>query len=113
YKKCRAQLTNLRADQLLEKYWELEKKDLKATSAVADPNARGQRNSTLPWFWSLDVRGDSVSNNWMNEFYWVHWLRTKGLQDRWAEELLLIGHEMHWTIKFLAHKAETWLGRTI
>ncbi|KAG1837170.1 hypothetical protein DFJ58DRAFT_669107, partial [Suillus subalutaceus] len=66
----------------------------------------GQRNSTLPWFWSLDVRGDSVSNDWMNEFYRVHWLRTKALQDRWAEELLLIGHEMHWTIKFLAHKAK-------
>ncbi|KAG1854635.1 hypothetical protein F4604DRAFT_1932698 [Suillus subluteus] len=39
YKKCRAQLTNLWADQLLEKYRELEKKDLKATLAVADPNA--------------------------------------------------------------------------
>ncbi|KAG1840760.1 hypothetical protein F4604DRAFT_1506797, partial [Suillus subluteus] len=49
------------------KYQELEKKDLKATSAVADPNARGQRNSTLPWFLSLDIRGDLVSNDWMNE----------------------------------------------
>ncbi|KAG1854634.1 hypothetical protein F4604DRAFT_1591094 [Suillus subluteus] len=47
-----------------------------------------------------------------NPVYRVHWLRTKALQDRWAEELLLVGHEMHWTIKFLAHKAETWLGRT-
>lgn len=67
YKKCRAQMTNLGADHLLDKYRELEKGDLKATSAVADPNARGQRNSTLPWFWSLDVRGDSVGNDWMNE----------------------------------------------
>lgn len=67
YKKCRTQLSKLGADQLLEKYRELQKSDLKATSAVADPNARGQRNSTLPWFWSLDVQGDSVSNDWMNE----------------------------------------------
>ncbi|KAG1738081.1 uncharacterized protein EDB91DRAFT_1249377 [Suillus paluster] len=67
YKKCRAQLQNLGADQLLQKYRELEKSHLKATSAVADPNARGQRNSTLPWFWSLDVQGDSVSDDWMNE----------------------------------------------
>ncbi|KAG2337825.1 hypothetical protein BDR05DRAFT_952340 [Suillus weaverae] len=108
YKKCRAQLLNLGADQLLEKYRELHKSDLKATSAVADPNARGQRTSTLPWFWSLDVQGDSVSNDWMNEFdiartpvYRVHWLHTKALQDRWAKELLLVGHEMHWTINFL------------
>ncbi|KAG1766481.1 hypothetical protein EV702DRAFT_1050656 [Suillus placidus] len=67
YKKCRAQLSNLGVGQLLEKYQELLKSDLKATSAVTDPNARGQRNSTLPWFWSLDVQGDSVSNDWMNE----------------------------------------------
>ncbi|KAG1726350.1 uncharacterized protein EDB91DRAFT_1254370 [Suillus paluster] len=39
YKKCRAQLQNLREGQLLQKYWELEKSHLKATSAVADPNA--------------------------------------------------------------------------
>ncbi|KAG0692922.1 hypothetical protein DFH29DRAFT_816956 [Suillus ampliporus] len=109
YKKCRAQLSNLGADQLLEKYRVLEKSDLKATSTVADPNARGQRNSTLPWFWSLDVRGDPVSNDWMNEFYRVHWLRTKALCDCWAEEILLVGHEMRWTIDFLVHRSRTWL----
>ncbi|KAG2748626.1 hypothetical protein P692DRAFT_201805774 [Suillus brevipes Sb2] len=111
YKKCRSQMANLGADHLLGKYRELEKGDLKATSAVADPNARGQRNSTLPWFWSLDVRGDSVGNDWMNEFYRVHWLRTKALRDRWAEELLLVEHEMSWTVNFLVHKAETWHAR--
>ncbi|KIK46869.1 hypothetical protein CY34DRAFT_21730 [Suillus luteus UH-Slu-Lm8-n1] len=111
YKKCRAQMTNLGVDHLLDKYWELEKGDLKATSAVADPNARGQRNSTLPWFWLLDVRGDSVGNDWMNEFYRVHWLCTKALRDRWSEELLLVEHEMTWTINFLEHKAEMWHAR--
>ncbi|KAG2341410.1 hypothetical protein BDR05DRAFT_949739 [Suillus weaverae] len=110
YKKCRAQLLNLGADKLLEKYRELHKSNLKATSA---------RNSTLPWFWSLDVQGDLVSNDWMNEFdvaqtavYRVHWLHTKALRDRWAEELLLVGHEMHWTINFLVHKAQMWLDPT-
>jgi hypothetical protein len=70
YKKCCTQLSKLGAEHLLEKYWELEKSNLKATSAVADPNARGQQNSTLPWFWSLDVQGDSVSNDWMNKCEW-------------------------------------------
>ncbi|KAG1884390.1 hypothetical protein F4604DRAFT_1919569 [Suillus subluteus] len=69
YKKCRAQLSHLGTDELLEKYRELEKGDFKATSAVGDPNTRGQRNSTLPWFWSLDVQGDTVSNDWMNEWF--------------------------------------------
>ncbi|KAG2099270.1 uncharacterized protein F5147DRAFT_582692, partial [Suillus discolor] len=78
---------------------------------VADPNARGQRNATLPWFWSLDVQGDSVSSDWMNEFYRVHWLRTKALCDRWAEELILVEHEMGWTLEFFLFKASTWLTR--
>ncbi|KAG2741857.1 hypothetical protein P692DRAFT_201673375, partial [Suillus brevipes Sb2] len=66
------------------KYRELEKGDLKATLAVADPNARGQRNDTLPWFWSLDLIDVLRSS-----VYRVHWLCTKALRDWWAEELLM------------------------
>ncbi|KAG1893413.1 uncharacterized protein F5891DRAFT_1196459 [Suillus fuscotomentosus] len=111
YMKCRAQLGNLDAHGLLKKYLRMEKCHLKTTAAVADPNARGQRNATLPWFWSLDVQGDSVSSDWMNEFYRVHWLRTKALHDRWAEELILVEHEMGWTLEFFLFKASTWLTR--
>ncbi|KAG1718273.1 uncharacterized protein EDB91DRAFT_1090173 [Suillus paluster] len=111
YSKCRKQLVHLGADDLLTKYRPLEKADLKATTVVADPNARGQRNSTLAWFWSIDVQGDSTSNDWMNEFYRVHWLRTLALRDRWAEELLLVGREMIWTVEFFIHKSQQWVGR--
>jgi hypothetical protein len=41
--------------------------------------------------------------------YRVHWLRTKALRDRWAEELLLVQHEMEWTYNFFLHKAEVWV----
>ena len=58
--------------------------------------------TSLVWN-SVDASRDLV--------YRVHWLRTKALRDRWAEELLLVGHEMRWTIDFLAHKAQTWLDR--
>jgi hypothetical protein len=51
----------------LAKFWPLEKADLKATTVVADPNAWGQWNGTLAWFWSIDVQGDFTSNDWMNE----------------------------------------------
>jgi hypothetical protein len=71
YSKCRKQLYKLGADQLLEKYRKLEKGDLKASTAIADPNARGQRNSTLPWFWSLDVKADTCSSDWMTECEWT------------------------------------------
>ncbi|KAG1873904.1 hypothetical protein F4604DRAFT_1925476 [Suillus subluteus] len=111
YSKCRSQLIHLGADDLLVKLRPLEKANLKATTVVADPNARGQRNSTLAWFWSIDVQGDSTSNDWMNEFYRVHWLRTLALRDRWAEELLLVGQEMIWTVDFFLHKSQRWVGR--
>ncbi|KAG2058073.1 hypothetical protein BDR06DRAFT_876886 [Suillus hirtellus] len=87
----------------------MERSHLKATATVANPNARRQRNSMLPWFWSLDVQGDSVSSDWMNEFYRVHWLRIKALHDQWSEELLLVDHEMSWTVHFFLHKACSWL----
>lgn len=76
YSKCRRQLVHLGADDLLTKFRPLEKADLKATTVVADPNARGQRNSTLAWFWSIDVQGDSTSNDWMNECVYAHCLCT-------------------------------------
>ncbi|KAG1887203.1 hypothetical protein F4604DRAFT_1917014 [Suillus subluteus] len=40
YSKCRSQLVHLSADDLLVKLRPLEKADLKATTVVADPNAR-------------------------------------------------------------------------
>ncbi|KAG2028428.1 hypothetical protein BDR05DRAFT_889621, partial [Suillus weaverae] len=50
---------------LLKKYLPLKKEDLKASSAVADPSAHSQRDTTLLWFWSLDVQGDTSGNDWM------------------------------------------------
>ncbi|KAG1841465.1 hypothetical protein C8R48DRAFT_751179 [Suillus tomentosus] len=110
YTKCRQQLVKLEAFGLLEKYRQLDKKDLKTSAAVADPNSWGQRNSTLPWFWSFEVQADSTSSDWMTECK-VHWLRTKSLRDRWAEELLLVEHEMRWTIDFFIFKSRAWLAR--
>ncbi|KAG1888829.1 hypothetical protein F4604DRAFT_1915889 [Suillus subluteus] len=110
YSKCRSQLSKLGADQhLLERYRPLVKEDLKVSTAVTNPNARGQRNNILAWFWSMDVDGDSNGSDWLNEFYRVHWLRAKALRDRWEEELLLVQHEMSWTCNFFLHKAEGWI----
>ncbi|KAG1795244.1 uncharacterized protein BJ212DRAFT_1291427, partial [Suillus subaureus] len=84
---------------------------LKATTVVANPNAHGQRNSTLAWFWSIDVEGDSDSNDWMNEFYHIHWLCTLTLCNHWAEELFLVSWEMTWMVKFFLHKSNQWVGQ--
>ncbi|KAG2119461.1 uncharacterized protein F5147DRAFT_647419 [Suillus discolor] len=93
-------------DALLKRYQPLTREHLKVSTAVANPNSRGQRNNVLAWFWSLDVEGDSNSSDWLNEFYW---LRAKAMRDRWAEELLLVQHEMDWTCNFLLQKADEWI----
>ncbi|KAG1870277.1 hypothetical protein DFJ58DRAFT_723174 [Suillus subalutaceus] len=103
-------LAKLPDHDLLKKYLPLKKEDLKASSAVADPNARGQRDTTLSWFWSLDVQGDTSGNDWMTEFYRVNWLRMKALRDRWNEEVIIVKHEMQWSINFFKHQAKQWLG---
>ncbi|KAG1860083.1 hypothetical protein F4604DRAFT_1588658, partial [Suillus subluteus] len=60
-------------------------------------------------FWSMDVQGDSNSSDWLNEFYWMHWLCDKALRDCWAEEMSLVKHKMDCTCDFFLHKAEEWI----
>ncbi|KAG1888939.1 uncharacterized protein F5891DRAFT_906052, partial [Suillus fuscotomentosus] len=43
--------------------------------------------------------------------YRVHWVRMKALRNRWVEELLLVEHEMGWTLEFFLFKASMWLRR--
>ncbi|KAG1863201.1 hypothetical protein DFJ58DRAFT_656591, partial [Suillus subalutaceus] len=68
YSKRRSQLCKLGTDNnLLERYCPLAKEHLKVSTAVANPNARGQRNNILAWFWSMDMAGDSDGSDWLNE----------------------------------------------
>ncbi|KAG2053984.1 hypothetical protein BDR06DRAFT_833967, partial [Suillus hirtellus] len=72
-------------------------KSSQSSATVANPNAQRQRNSMLLWFWSLD-----------GTVYGVYWLCMKALCDWWLEELLLVDHEMGWTVQFFLHKVHSW-----
>jgi len=68
YHRCRTQMIVLGASQeILSRYQELCEKDLRVSTAIADPNARGHRDDTLAWFWTMDVPRDTAMNNWMSE----------------------------------------------
>ena len=41
----------------------------------------------------------------------VHWLRARAQRNRWAEEIILVKHEMQWTLNFYMHMAQTWQNR--
>lgn len=43
----------------------------------------------------------------------VHFLRARAQKERWTEELLLVRHEMDWTVRYFQHQAEMWKARAI
>ena len=61
-------MPNLGADDtLLSRYKVLERQDLKIDTTVIAPDVRGQRNKSLPWFWSMDIRRDADVGAWMSD----------------------------------------------
>ncbi|KAG1901338.1 uncharacterized protein F5891DRAFT_1187617 [Suillus fuscotomentosus] len=109
WSQTRKQMMKLEPGQdQLQKYKPLLREQLKISTAVGDPNARGQRNESLAWFWSVEVDLRGPDQSWNEEFYRVHWLRAKALRDRWREEMLLVKLEMDWTCKFFLWKTTQW-----
>jgi len=68
YRRCRKQMIALNASgNTLNQYKMLRKEDLKISATIANPNARGHRDDTLAWFWTMDVLWDTEVNDWMSE----------------------------------------------
>ena len=68
YNRARRAMLDLGAEaSLLDRYKVLERQELRIETAVIAPNVRGQRNKTLPWFWSMDVQRDADVGAWMND----------------------------------------------
>ena len=38
-------------------------------------------------------------------------MRAKAHQDRWKEELLIVQHEMKWTVRWFKHQIKEWTAR--
>jgi hypothetical protein len=73
YTKTRKQMIQLEPgpDQL-QKYKPLLREQLKISTAIGDPNARGQRNESLAWFWSVEVDMEGPENSWNEECEFGH-----------------------------------------
>ncbi|KAI6006560.1 hypothetical protein F5J12DRAFT_782829 [Pisolithus orientalis] len=124
YCQCHIQMGRLGAGpDILEQYKELNDSNLTICTAVSDPNARGHRDDTLPWIWTMDVPRDMAANDWMSEcergnhmaaaseiylsfslVYRVNWLQMRALWDRWKEEVQLLKCEQEWTKNFFESK---------
>ena len=112
-------------EEILSRYKEIKKDDIKTITAILDPNAHGQSHGTLAWFWSLDVAGDSDGNEYLEEckflfrlssvneahgssVYRISWLRAKSRKDRWEEEVTILQSEIGWATNFFKFKADEW-----
>ena len=55
------------SSELLGRYKEIQKKDLKMSRDVVEENRVGQRSSELPWFWRLDGKWDRDRGEFLKE----------------------------------------------
>ena len=129
YNRARQSIVDLSAEaSLLDRYKVLERHDLRTDTTVIAPNVRGQRNKSLPWFWSMDVCRDADVGAWMNDcrhilfhersddaqkmdlnvVYRVHWLRAKAQKTRWIEELQCLQVEMESAVRYFRHQEQFW-----
>jgi hypothetical protein len=110
---------------LLDRYKVLTRQDLSVKTSVITPHICGQRNKSLPWFWTMDVQRDTDVREWIEDctcfsvharsrnvtldaVYRVHWLRTKAQKMRWIEELQCLQVEMESAVRFFKHQERVW-----
>ncbi|KAI6155000.1 hypothetical protein BKA82DRAFT_4010686 [Pisolithus tinctorius] len=109
YKQCQAVMVSLGAtEETLSRFQEMQKSHLTVSTAAISQNAHDHQGSQLPWFWSIDMPRDTESITWMSEFYRIHWLRAKVVQDCWTEEQELLMAKFQWTLNFFTHQAAQW-----
>jgi hypothetical protein len=68
YIRARQAMVDLGASaNLLDRYKVLTRQDLCVKTSVIAPHVRGQRNKSLPWFWTMDVRRDTDVGEWIED----------------------------------------------
>jgi hypothetical protein len=68
YMRSRQAIVDLGASpSLLDQYKVLTRQDLSVKTSIIAPHVRGQRNQSLPWFWTMDVRRDADVGEWMED----------------------------------------------
>ena len=123
YTTARKAMVKLGADSvLLGKYKPLSATDLVASTAVMDPNSRGQTRLQLSWIWKIHTPTENP--DYLNEsahifpscailltsapVLRVNWLRAKSRRDRWAEEKHLLNSEILWTVNYFEFHFRLW-----
>jgi hypothetical protein len=127
YTHCRTAMIRLQVtEDMMRKYQALTKNDIKASTALLDPNKPGSSTLRLSWIWQTQSPGQSSTKEAVIECTYcviisymynihpvmtvqrVHWLRARAQSGRWNEEVLLVTYEMQWTIRYFLHQTQEW-----
>ncbi|KIM39386.1 hypothetical protein M413DRAFT_74977, partial [Hebeloma cylindrosporum] len=120
YSHCRDRLIALGADaEVLQEFCELKKEHVNASTAILKPNARGSKKLKLSWIWASvrrhvisgaddEVPAEADAAAILESVKRVHWLRARAQEMRWQEEVILVEHEMEWTVRYFLHKMDYW-----
>ncbi|KAI1783483.1 hypothetical protein LXA43DRAFT_903485, partial [Ganoderma leucocontextum] len=94
--------------QFLEKYKEIKKEDLLATTAVLESFTPGVRNKHAAWFWAISDTAAGTDSQWMQEYRRMLWLRAYARKSRWDEEVKLVPFEMECVVRHFERQASRW-----
>lgn len=135
YAHCRTQLIRLGADPILmSRLKVLTPEDVKASTAIINPNISGSTQLKLSWIWGtadahrlglaetvgpdaespaallecqyFDIWHNTLTNNILVRR--VHWLRARAQLLRWKEEVTLTTYEMQWSVRYFVNKSRKW-----
>ncbi|KAH9911262.1 uncharacterized protein B0H18DRAFT_893336, partial [Fomitopsis serialis] len=109
YRRARAAMLVLgmtEADR--RKYQPLQPDDLKVSTAIAEPNKRGQRHKSPSWVWNVDVEGDIIGDNGLAVIHRVHWFQARSKVDRLQEEAGLLKRELDSVRRYFTHESKRW-----
>ncbi|EAU81166.2 hypothetical protein CC1G_10453 [Coprinopsis cinerea okayama7 len=111
YEQARYALRQLDASpETLSKYRPIRPADLKISTAIADPNARGQSSTHLSWIWGVPSTNPADRTVYLDELYRVNWMRTREKYLRQEEEFQFLLREAGWVPRFFDFKAKVWDG---
>ncbi|KAG2002277.1 hypothetical protein CC2G_004478 [Coprinopsis cinerea AmutBmut pab1-1] len=109
YEQARRALERLgTSPETLRKYQPIHPADIKVSTAIADPNARGQSSSHLSWIWGIPSDSPSDRTLYLDELYRVNWMRTRERYLREEEEYQYLLRETGWVPRFFDSKAAEW-----
>ncbi|KAF8816593.1 hypothetical protein BYT27DRAFT_7076625 [Phlegmacium glaucopus] len=112
YGRCRSALVKLGADTAtLAKYRPLLCQDIRSSTAMLNPNEPGSTRHQLSWIWQSRSTANCKTSEGLREFNRVHWLRARAQHHRWKEELILVGYEMGWTVRYYMYQSGIWMER--